>query len=88
MNKNLNMINEFRGVGLSRAQSVIAIHMANGLRFKDIAELLCVTDSTVKTHASKLYRVLDLEGRPTFMVYCAKRFPQLYTDEKDFEDSV
>jgi DNA-binding CsgD family transcriptional regulator len=56
----MNNITLFRSKGLTDAESKVADKVAQGLRSKDIAAQLAITEKTVKFHLTKIYKKLDV----------------------------
>ena len=48
---------------LSRAQSSVYELLMKGYSSKKIADILCVTESTVKGHLTDIYKKLNIGGR-------------------------
>ena len=46
-------------LGITQREHEILVRIAEGLSTREIAERLCVSENTVKTHASRLYAKLD-----------------------------
>ena len=64
-----------RGLGsvLTDREIEVASAVANGLRNKDIAQRLNITEGTVKLHLHNIYQKLKLDGRLALMVYARDR---------------
>lgn len=69
-----------RESGMQEAQSVLTPReldvvkmVASGLRNKDLAERLFVTEGTVKVHLHNIYEKLGLEGRVTLALWARER---------------
>lgn len=55
---------------LSRAEQNIADWLATGKQTKEIADILCVTEGTVKFHITNIYSKLGAKNRADFLVNC------------------
>lgn len=66
---------ESGGLGLTTRQRDVLALVARGLSNSEIAQSLCLSPSTVKTHVSAMLRSLDLRDRTQLVVY-AHRFSE------------
>ncbi len=54
---------QLRELGLSKREYEVLIHLSEGHSNKEIADLLFVTESTIKTHVSNILLKLDARRR-------------------------
>lgn len=52
-----------RQAGLTLREAEVARHAASGMRSREIADLLIVSETTVKTHLARIYNKLDVRTR-------------------------
>ena len=62
---------KLKELGISRRELEVLVHMADGLSNQEIADILFVSVSTIKTHSSSLFIKLDVKRR-TMAVQMAK----------------
>jgi two-component system, NarL family, response regulator len=58
---------------LTNRETEIVRHVANGLRNAEIAQLLTITEATVKTHLNNIFDKLGLRDRVELAVYALRR---------------
>ena len=58
---------------LTTREVEIARLVASGLRNRCIAQRLCVSEATVKTHLHNIYDKLNVESRGQLILYCTER---------------
>ena len=66
--------------GLSRRESEVAELVSRGLRNKDVANALFITEKTVKFHLTKIYKKIAIRSRAQLILWCA---PKLTFEEKN-----
>lgn len=54
---------KIKELGISNREYEVLIEISKGFSNKDIAEKLCITESTIKTHVSSLFIKLDSKRR-------------------------
>jgi len=65
-------LREPAGVTLTRREREIVRHVALGLRNAEVAERLCVTEGTVKTHLNNIFQKLGLRDRVELALYAVR----------------
>jgi DNA-binding NarL/FixJ family response regulator len=65
-------LREPTGVSLTRREREIVRHVALGLRNAEVAERLCVTEGTVKTHLNNIFQKLALRDRVELTLYAVR----------------
>jgi two-component system, NarL family, response regulator len=58
---------------LSEREFQVLQHMANGRSNKEVGQMLCISESTVKSHVSSLLAKLDAMGRTEAIAIAIKR---------------
>ena len=66
--------------GLSRRESEVAELVSRGLRNKDVANALFITEKTVKFHLTKIYKKIAIRSRAQLILWCA---PKMTFEEKN-----
>jgi DNA-binding NarL/FixJ family response regulator len=61
--------------GLTKREVEIADGVAQGLRNKDIAQQLSISEATVKSHLNAIFRRLKIEGRVALAMLTQERLP-------------
>lgn len=49
--------------GLSKRETETMVYLCEGMSVKDVAETMCIAESTVKTHVKHIYEKLDVHSR-------------------------
>lgn len=60
---------------LSRKEKEIVMLVSQGLRNKDIANRLCISDQTVKAHISRIFRKYNITSRAQLVPLALKYYP-------------
>jgi len=60
-------VNSHQGRGLTKREHEVAMLAAEGLRNSEIAELLFVSENTVRAHLRTIYQKLDIDRRAKLM---------------------
>lgn len=60
--------------------------VGQGYRNREIAEKLCISEPTVKTHLQRIFHKLDIQNRPQLITFAIKNQPEQYAQlaEKRF----
>jgi DNA-binding NarL/FixJ family response regulator len=58
--------------GLTKREREIVVAVAEGLTNKEIAERLCISDATVRTHLTSIFLKLGIPNRLRLLVYAYK----------------
>lgn len=66
-------------MGISRREADVVELVSRGLRNKDVAHRLYVTEKTVKFHLTNVYRKLKIKSRSQLIVWC---MPHLSFDDE------
>ncbi len=72
------MHEKFKALGLTKTEALVALDMARGLRIKEIAAKMFITQIAVRKHMTRIYFALQTPGRERFMVFAATNFPEIY----------
>ena len=64
--------------GLSNRESEVAALVATGLSNKEVADLLFVTEKTIKFHLTNIYKKMSIRSRAQLIVWC---LPHIRFDE-------
>lgn len=59
--------------GLSRRELAVCALLAEGRANKEIADALCISENTTKTHIRHIYRKLNVKNRSEFQGYIAQK---------------
>jgi len=59
--------------GLSRRELAVCSLLAGGSSNKEIADALCISENTTKTHIRHIYRKLNVKNRPEFLGYVEQK---------------
>lgn len=59
--------------GLSRRELAVCALLAEGRANKEIADALCISENTAKTHIRHIYRKLDVRNRSEFQSHIAQK---------------
>jgi len=65
-------LREPTSVSLTRREREIVRHVALGLRNAEVAERLCVSEGTVKTHLNNIFQKLGLRDRVELALYAVR----------------
>ena len=65
------------GFPLSCRENEILRFLASGLKNREIAENLFISEKTVKTHLNSIYRKLNVASRSQAVIYAISRAPEL-----------
>ncbi|MBI1910553.1 MAG: response regulator transcription factor [Deltaproteobacteria bacterium] len=57
---------------LSEREWEVVSLVGQGFRNKEIAEKLCISEPTVKTHLQRIFQKLDIQNRPQLITYAIK----------------
>lgn len=57
---------------LSQRESDVVVHLAQGLSNKEIADKLCISEQTVKTHVYNVFRKLEVRNRIELTLYAVR----------------
>lgn len=57
---------------LSQRESEVVVHLAQGLSNKEIADKLCISEQTVKTHVYNVFRKLEVSNRIELTLYAVR----------------
>lgn len=68
----INAMNGEKGSALSAREKEIASLIGKGLRNKEIASRLYISETTVKTHLTRIFQKLNMETRSELMVYAIR----------------
>lgn len=68
-----DVLERFYGVGLTRAESLVAALVCRGHFSKEVASQLCITEKTVKFHLTRIYRKLGVRNRAALIIYAIHR---------------
>jgi RNA polymerase sigma factor (sigma-70 family) len=70
MNEESNMqVKSAKGASLTKREREIVALVAEGLTNKEIADKLCISQATVRTHLTSIFLKLDLRNRSRLIVY-------------------
>lgn len=53
--------------GLTEREAEVLEELLEGTSYRAVAELMCISESTVKTHVTHLYKKLEVDGRDTLI---------------------
>lgn len=56
--------------GLSHREADVAWLVANGLRNKEVGQLLFISEKTVKFHLTKVYKKMAIASRSQLIIQC------------------
>ncbi len=68
--------------GLSNREAEVAELVTKGLSNKEVANMLFVTEKTVKFHLTNIYKKMNVKSRAQLIVWCLPHFGFVEKDEK------
>ncbi|MFJ7936300.1 response regulator [Sporosarcina sp. NPDC096371] len=57
---------------LTKREKEVLIELVKGLSNKEIAEVLCISDKTVKIHINKIFKKLNVKSRTQTIIYAVR----------------
>lgn len=71
-----SMRQQEKNVNLAKREKEIVFHICQGYRNKEIAQKLHISEQTVKSHCTKIYKKLGVSDRLQLALYSYKIWPQ------------
>jgi DNA-binding NarL/FixJ family response regulator len=72
-----SMRQQERNVNLAKREKEVVFHICQGYRNKEIAQKLNISEQTVKSHCSRIYKKLGVSDRLQLALYFYKTWPGL-----------
>lgn len=67
-----------RTASLTEREREVVRLVGEGCRNREIAERLCISEPTVKTHIQRIFRKLDIQGRPQLITFAVRNRAAAY----------
>lgn len=76
---------EFYAKGLTKREAEVADLARRGLRTKEVANQLFVTEKTIKFHLTSIYKKLNVKSRAQLVVWCIPHMSMIEVEKPKTE---